>query len=222
MRKLIISFSLLLVVALSIKAAPIYGIRIESTENPVIIFFDGEQVSVPTMSCFIANLNPGDYRIEVYEVDYLGSNDRGRKGDLIYDNIIYFSGDEIKDICIESNYTALSSSPRKGWDGIYSDRGLMDNNTFSSFFSAVKAAPFKSDKMDLIETAAQTSAFTTKQCKRLVDLNTFDDDKIEMIQLLYPRIVDKQNFFILLESLSFISSKDKINDFIKGYNSKYN
>lgn len=222
MRKLIISFSLLLVVALSIKAAPIYGIRIESTENPVIVFVDGEQVSTPTMSCFIANLNLGDYRIEVYEVESIGSDDRGRKGSLIYDNIIYFSGDEIKEICIESNYSASPPPLRKRWDGIYSNEGLMDNNTFSSFLYTVKAAPFKSDKMSLIETAVRTSVFTAKQCRRLADLNTFDDDKIEMLQMLYPRVIDKQNFFMVIESLTFISSKDKINDFIKGSNSKYN
>nr|WP_320057408.1 DUF4476 domain-containing protein [uncultured Bacteroides sp.] len=221
MRKLIISFSLLLIVALSMKAAPIYGIRIESAENPIIIFVDGVQISTPTMSCFIANLSPGNYRIEAYEVEYFGRNDFERKRNLIYHNLIYFSGNELKNIRIESNFPTLPS-PRDRWTGAHSDRGVMDNNTFSSFLSAVKAAPFKSDKMDLIETAVQTSAFTIQQCKRLVELNTFDDEKIEMIQLLYPRIVDKQNFFMLLESLSFISSKDKINDFIKGYNSKDN
>ncbi|WP_071147299.1 DUF4476 domain-containing protein [Bacteroides ihuae] len=220
MRKLMISLSLLLV-AFALKAAPVYGIRIESTENPIIVFVEGTQISIPTMSCFIANLSPGNYQIEAYEVEYFGRNDFGRKGRLIYHNLIYFSGNELKNIRIESNFPTLPSHQDR-WTGAHSDRGVMDNNTFNSFFSAVKAAPFKSDKMDLIETAVQTSAFTIQQCKRLVELNTFDDDKIEMIQLLYPRIVDKQNFFMLLESLSFISSKDKINDFIKGYNSKYN
>lgn len=222
MRKLIISFSLLLVVTFSIKAASLHGIRIENTENPIIIFVDGEQVSTPTMSCFIANLNPGNYRIEIYEVESIERNDRERRGDLLYDNIIYFSGNGIKNICIDGNYTALPSPPRKKWDGIHSNGKLMDNNTFNCFFSAVKDAPFKSDKMSLIETAVRTSAFTSKQCKRLIDLNTFDDDKIEMLQMLYPRVIDKQHFFMLIESLTFISSKDKMNDFIKEYNNRYN
>ena len=65
MRKIIISFCILLA-ALSLKAQSISGIRIDGGDTPILVYFGGKQMCYPTTTCFVANLKPGNYTIEVY------------------------------------------------------------------------------------------------------------------------------------------------------------
>ena len=55
-RHLILSVCLVLVAFPAIKAAPIDGIRIESPYRRLVVLVDGQQVCLPTFSCFVANL----------------------------------------------------------------------------------------------------------------------------------------------------------------------
>ena len=57
MRKIIISFCILLA-ALSLKAQPVSGIRIDGGDTPILVYFGGRQMCYPTTTCFVANLNP--------------------------------------------------------------------------------------------------------------------------------------------------------------------
>lgn len=40
-------------------------IRVEAGNNLVIVYLDGKHISVPTSSCFIANLTKGRYAVQV-------------------------------------------------------------------------------------------------------------------------------------------------------------
>ena len=62
-RHLILSVCLVLVAFPAIKAAPIDGIRIESPYRRVLVLVDGQQVCLPTFSCFVANLR-GSCRVK--------------------------------------------------------------------------------------------------------------------------------------------------------------
>ena len=65
MRKIIISFCILFA-ALSLQAQSVNGIRIDGGNTPILVYLGGNQISLPTTTCFIANLNPGHYTVEVY------------------------------------------------------------------------------------------------------------------------------------------------------------
>lgn len=52
--------------ALSLKAQPVSGIRIDGGDTPILVYFGGRQMCYPTTTCFVANLKPGNYTIEVY------------------------------------------------------------------------------------------------------------------------------------------------------------
>lgn len=51
--------------------------------------------------------------------------------------------------------------------------------------------------------------FTCKQGLQLISLYTFDNDKLKVLNILASRLVDKQNYEIITESLTFSSNKDK-------------
>ena len=65
MRKIIISFCILFA-ALSLQAQSVNGIRIDGGNTPILVYLGGNQICLPTTTCFIANLNPGHYTVEVF------------------------------------------------------------------------------------------------------------------------------------------------------------
>ena len=65
MRKIVISFCILLA-ALSLKAQTVSGIRIDGGDTPILVYFGGNQMCLPTTTCFVANLKSGYYTVEVY------------------------------------------------------------------------------------------------------------------------------------------------------------
>ena len=66
MRKIVISFCILLA-ALSLKAQTVSGIRIDGGDTPILVYFGGNQMCLPTTTCFVANLKSGYYTVEVYQ-----------------------------------------------------------------------------------------------------------------------------------------------------------
>jgi len=48
-------------------------------------------------------------------------------------------------------------------------------------------------------------------------LYTFDDDRMEIMKMMYPRIVDKGAFFTVIATLTFSSNRDEMNKFVQSY-----
>ena len=80
MRKIIISFCILFA-ALSLQAQSVNGIRIDGGNTPILVYLGGNQISLPTTTCFIANLNPGHYTVEVYATRFTRPGERVWKGE---------------------------------------------------------------------------------------------------------------------------------------------
>lgn len=210
---------ILFIGTLVMQAARLNGIRIECTTGAsIIVFIDNEQVCTPSGSCFIANLMGGSYDIKVYDARFMGREERGRREGLLFSERIHYSGRDVREIRVgnQGNY----QPPRPGGRP-HREEG-MNSSTFESFYRTVKGEAFDSDRVKLIETALMTSDFTSGQCRRLVDAFTFDNDKIKVMQLMYPRISDKEGFFVVIEGLTFQSDKNKMNDFVRKYHSSRN
>lgn len=215
MRKIILSLCLLLA-TLAVQAARLNGIRVETSGNRVVVYIDGQQICTPTTNCFFSTTLGGTFRVEVYSARSARPGERGANGKLLYDQRVYLNGMEIKDIYIEGEGGRFPES------SVNKPGRVMERNAFDQFVNAVKAEPFDSDRLKMIEGAMVTNDFTSGQCRKLADLYTFDSDKKKIMKLMYPRIHDKENFFMVIESLTFSSDKNEINDFIKEYHSRRN
>lgn len=216
MRKIIISFFILFA-TLSIKAQTISGISVDGGNTPILVYIGGNQMCLPAASCFIANLKPDYYTVEVYATRRTRSGERAWKGAKLYSERIYFNGNEVKDIRVEGIHR-----PDRPGQGEYLpeydqyDR-VMNPQLFDTFFNKVKQESFSSNRLKMIETALANTDFTCGQCLRLMKLYSFDDDKMEIMKLMYPRIVDKEAFFTVIDGLTFSSNRDEMNEFVKNY-----
>ena len=93
----------------------------------------------------------------------------------------------------------------------------MNKQLFQAFFDNVKNEPFEKDRIALINAALASSDFTADQCLQLVKFYAFDNERMKIMKMIYPRIVDKEAFFMVINSLTFSSNKKKMYDFVKEY-----
>ena len=220
MRKIIISFCILFA-ALSLQAQSVNGIRIDGGNTPILVYLGGNQICLPTTTCFIANLNPGHYTVEVFATRFTRAGERVWKGEKLYKDLVYFDGRGVTEIWVDGRDNMRPERPSRPEQGEhrpgYGYNRVMNDQLFQTFYKEMKNEPFKDDRMKLLNAALAGSDFTSAQCLQLTKLYTFDDDRMEIMKILYPRIVDKEAFFTVINTLTFSSSKEKMKDFIIGY-----
>lgn len=220
MRKIIISFCILFA-ALSLRAQSVNGIRIDGGNTPILVYLGGNQICLPTTTCFIANLNPGHYTVEVFATRFTRAGERVWKGEKLYKDLVYFDGRGVTEIWVDGRDNMRPERPGRPEQGEhrpgYGYNRVMNDQLFQTFYKEMKNEPFKDDRMKLLNAALAGSDFTSAQCLQLTKLYTFDDDRMEIMKIMYPRIVDKEAFFTVINTLTFSSSKEKMKDFIIGY-----
>ena len=220
MRKIIISFCILFA-ALSLQAQSVNGIRIDGGNTPILVYLGGNQICLPTTTCFIANLNPGHYTVEVFATRFTRAGERVWKGEKLYKDFVYFDGRGVKEIWVDGRDNIRPERPGRPEQGEhrpgYGYNRVMNDQLFQTFYKEMKNEPFKDDRMKLLNAALAGSDFTSAQCVQLTKLYTFDDDRMEIMKIMYPRIVDKEAFFTVINTLTFSSSKEKMKDFMIRY-----
>ena len=116
MRKIIISFCILFA-ALSLQAQSVNGIRIDGGNTPILVYLGGNQISLPTTTCFIANLNPGHYTVEVYATRFTRPGERVWKGEKLYKDYVYFDGRGVKEIWVDGRDNMHPERPDRPGQG---------------------------------------------------------------------------------------------------------
>lgn len=222
MRKIIISFCILFA-ALSLQAQSVNGIRIDGGNTPILVYLGGNQISLPTTTCFVANLKSGYYTVEVYATWFTRPGERVWKGERLYNERVYFKGSGVMEIMVngrdEMRPDNRPGRPEHGGHRPVYDRydRVMNKQLFQAFFDNVKNEPFEKDRIALINAALASSDFTADQCLQLVKFYAFDNERMKIMKMIYPRIVDKEAFFMVINSLTFSSNKKKMYDFVKKY-----
>lgn len=196
MKKNLVVLVLLTLFASGLQAQRFRGIRVESNA-PVEVYLDGVRMCSPVHSCMITNLRRGAYLLEAFLV----MPDRGRRlSKLVFKEEVFYSGTDIKDIFIQTD---------NAWEIPYppGDVAPMDDHTFDQLLSQINQASFDSDKKRIIEMAVSNSLFYTRQVHRLAQTYSFDSEKLWLLKLMYPVIVDRERAFLLQDVFSFSSSK---------------
>ena len=85
----------------------------------------------------------------------------------------------------------------------------MRDNDFSLVYKVVKNASFDDKKIDIIRVACIGTCFSSKQCARLLSLLSFDDNKIEALEIIAPRMIENEYYNKILKQFSFSSNREK-------------
>lgn len=164
MRKIIISFCILFA-ALSLQAQSVNGIRIDGGNTPILVYLGGNQICLPTTTCFIANLNPGHYTVEVFATRFTRAGERVWKGEKLYKDFVYFDGRGVTEIWVDGRDNMRPERPGRPEQGEhrpgYGYNRVMNDQLFQTFYKEMKNEPFKDDRMKLLNAALAGSDFTS-------------------------------------------------------------
>jgi len=90
----------------------------------------------------------------------------------------------------------------------------MNQTAFDQYKNAITSESFSSTQMEVAKQAGK--CFATAQIKAVMDLFSFENDKLTFAKWAYSRCVDKDNYFTLNAALTYSSSKSELSKFVNG------
>lgn len=92
----------------------------------------------------------------------------------------------------------------------------LTDGEFSDLLKAIKKASYSSDKLALVKDVAAIGWFTVDQVAKVMQEFSYSNEKVQAGATLYPRVVDKQNWFKVYSSLTYSSDRDKLRKLTSG------
>lgn len=188
------------------------GLRITSEEYPIIVYIDQQEISMPTMSCFVANLKRSYYHIKIYRSSRFGGKER-----CVYNQKVYYNGRGVVNIVVGSDYGDSFPWPPQdsednwdngnGWNNYGKE---MSSDQFETFYKKYKKLSFESEREELLSYVLSYSMLYSAQALCLVKDCSFNSEKKKLIEKVYPNIIDKHNFYQVIEELDFSSDKEEM------------
>ena len=91
---------------------------------------------------------------------------------------------------------------------------LMNEREFAQFLRALKRSRPK--EMEFLAQPARDGYFSVAQVKEIIEVFPFAPEQENVAVLLYPRVVDKANWYTVYDAFSFPSSRRKVQQRIEG------
>ena len=86
-------------------------------------------------------------------------------------------------------------------------QGPMSHDALQNLLSQLKDTAFADAQLGLVRDAARRNRFETNQVVKILKLFTFGKDQVEAGAILYPKVIDKKNFFNVYQVFTFDSDK---------------
>ena len=93
----------------------------------------------------------------------------------------------------------------------------MDRSDFKLLCSLLKKESFDKDCVKMIRVACIGNYFTSRQCADMLSILSFDSNRLEALEYIAPRVIDKHACDVILKEFSFISNREKAEDLLRGH-----
>ncbi|MBP5647262.1 MAG: DUF4476 domain-containing protein [Bacteroidaceae bacterium] len=91
---------------------------------------------------------------------------------------------------------------------------IIGNDAVRSF----KNEPFDKNRLRMAEMIFRTDgAVTARQAILIAETFSFDSNRLEFLKMAYPNCVDRHNYYLTLRTLDFNASRERLMDFINGF-----
>ena len=91
----------------------------------------------------------------------------------------------------------------------------MGDTDFKLLRSLLKEESFDKNRAKMIRVACIGNYFTSSQCAAMLSLFSFDSNKLEVLEYLAPRVIDRRGCEAILEEFSFLSNRKKAEELLK-------
>ena len=85
----------------------------------------------------------------------------------------------------------------------------MDKSDFKLLRSLLKEESFDNGRIKMIRVACIGNYFTSNQCADMLSILSFDSNRLEALEYIAPRVIDKHACDVILKEFSFISNREK-------------
>ena len=87
---------------------------------------------------------------------------------------------------------------------------------FMRIKALVKEQSFEKDRMNVALQAVRGNMLTAEQIADLARLFSFESDRLQFLKSAFDYCFDKQNYYVVYQTLDFSSSKDELTKFLQG------
>lgn len=92
----------------------------------------------------------------------------------------------------------------------------INSSDFEQIRSKIAATEFESKKLETLKSLVGAQMFSTAQVGTLMNLFTFESNKLDVAKLMYAQTVDPANYINLTANFNFDASKQSFKDFMDG------
>ena len=92
----------------------------------------------------------------------------------------------------------------------------MNKSDFEFLYSLLEEESFDKDRIKMIRVACIGNYFTSRQCASMLSLLNFDSYRLEALEYLAPRVIDKQARDVILKEFAFVSNREKAEALLMG------
>jgi hypothetical protein len=204
------------------------------------IMVDNNRYQGQDNSIVINNLHPGHHTIKVYSFRNQKRNIWGNNNSiqLIYSSTLYirpgyytgitidrFGKAIIDERAIHGNRRNDDWDDRYNNDNRYNDRSDRNDysrrpvteQSFSSIVQTLRREYSENSRLILARQIVDRNYFTTEQVRYMLQLFSFENNKLELAKYAYRNTIDQRNYFVVYDVFSYNNSKEQLAEYIRKY-----
>ena len=209
------------------------------TNGDIRVVLDGKRFESDRNTISLDNIGEGRHSIAIYQERSGGIfNLNGRGYQLVHSTTVNVKKNTNLVITVERNNVVnkqeikLKGNQRNGRDRIFDyDRdgawgdydynsgyaGVMTSGEFSRVLQSIDKEWLESNKLKSALNVVKNNMLTANQVKELALLFSFENNKLEVAKQAYGNTVDKRNYDDVMNVLTFASSRNDLERYIRTY-----
>ena len=97
------------------------------------------------------------------------------------------------------------------------NRKPVTEQSFSSMVQTLRREYSENSRLALAMQLVDRNYFTSGQVKYMMELFSFENNKLELAKYAYRNTTDQRNYFVVYDALSYSSSKEQLAEYIRRY-----
>lgn len=203
-----------------------------ATSAEMKIEVDGRKFTMKNNSITLSYLAEGYHQVKIFREKKGKGFAFGRNDVIVYSNSVFLKRGFHLDITVNRFGKVLLDERRidrdddwyqdeddyydngnGGWNDGYGN--VMNGREFEVLKESLRKEWFEANRLISVRFIIDKNNFTTQQVKEFMLLFTFEKNRLEIARYAYSKTVDKKNYYLVNEALTFSSSKDELARFIR-------
>lgn len=97
------------------------------------------------------------------------------------------------------------------------NRRAVSEQSFTSMVQALRREYSENSRLVLAKQMVEQNYFSAEQVKYMMQLFSFENNKLELAKFAYRKTTDQKNYFVVYDALSYSSSKEQLAEYIRRY-----